>query len=196
MQVNDDSLVWKEGKKTTLLKTRVLDVTSIESTSSDGLKGDYVVMDAPDWVIVIPDAGKSFLMVKQWRHGERALSIEFPGGVIEAGEAPEKAAARELKEETGFRAAKLVKLGVLSSLRVCIKLGSMNPNPALMSNHVHVFAAFDLESTGKQQLDEDEYLHYFEVSKEEVYKKMGTKEYPHALMAAGLALYREYISHQ
>ena len=184
MQVNDDSLVWKEGKKTTLLKTRVLDVTSIESTSSDGLKGDYVVMDAPDWVIVIPDAGKSFLMVKQWRHGERALSIEFPGGVIEAGEAPEKAAARELKEETGFRAAKLV------------KLGSMNPNPALMSNHVHVFAAFDLESTGKQQLDEDEYLHYFEVSKEEVYKKMGTKEYPHALMAAGLALYREYISHQ
>ncbi len=180
MQNDEKTLIWTEGKKTTLLKTRVLDVTSIESTSSDGLKGDYVVMDAPDWVIVIPDAGDNFLMVKQWRHGERALSIEFPGGVIEANEAPEKAAARELKEETGFTAGKLV------------KLGTMNPNPALMSNHVHVFAAFDLHSTGQQHLDEDEYVHYLEVSKQEVYAKMGTKEYPHALMAAGLALYREY----
>ncbi|MBQ7159161.1 MAG: NUDIX hydrolase [Treponema sp.] len=184
MDNTDSQLLWKEGKKTLLLKTTVLDVTSIESTSSDGLKGDYIVMDAKDWAIVIPDAGDSFLMVKQWRHGERALSIEFPGGVIETGESPEKAAARELKEETGFSAGRLV------------KLGSMNPNPALMSNHVHVFAAFDLQPAGEQHLDEDEYVSYFEMPKEEVYAKMGTKEFPHALMAAGLALYREYIAKQ
>ena len=180
--MDDKNLVWTRGKKTELLKTPVLNVTTIESTASDGLKGDYIVMDAPDWVIVIPDAGETFLLVKQWRHGENALSIEFPGGVIEPNEAPEAAAARELKEETGFVAGRLV------------KLGAMNPNPALMSNHVHVFAAFDLQPTGKQHLDEDEYVHYFELPKKEVYAKMGTKEFPHALMSAGLSLYREYVS--
>ena len=185
MNADDEKLLWSEGKKTILLKTPVLDVTSIESTSSDGLKGDYIVMDAKDWAIVIPDAGDSFLMVKQWRHGEGALSIEFPGGVIEPKESPEEAAARELKEETGFTAGKLV------------KLGSMNPNPALMSNHVHVFAAFDLQSTGEQHLDDDEYVNYFKMNKKDVYAKMGTKEFPHALMSAGLLLYRNYIdSHE
>ena len=103
-RTDDEKLTWTRGKKTTLLKTPVLDVTTIESTASDGLKGDYIVMDAPDWVIVIPDAGDTFLLVKQWRHGENALSIEFPGGVIERDETPEQAAARELAEETGFAA--------------------------------------------------------------------------------------------
>ena len=181
MEKNDEALLWSEGKKSLLLKTSVLDVTSVESTSSDGLNGTYIVMDAKDWAIVIPDDGENFLMVKQWRHGERSLSIEFPGGVIEENESPEKAAARELKEETGFTAGRLV------------KLGKMNPNPALMSNHVHVFAAFDLKADGKQQLDEDEYVNCFTMSKKEVYEKMGTKEFPHALMSAALLLYRNYI---
>lgn len=183
-QTDDEKLTWTRGKKTTILKTPVLDVTTIESTASDGLKGDYIVMDAPDWVIVIPDAGDTFLLVKQWRHGENALSIEFPGGVIERDETPEQAAARELAEETGFSAGKLV------------KLGAMNPNPALMSNHVHVFVATDLRPTDGQHLDEDEYVQYFALPKQDVYENMGTKAFPHALMSAGLSLYREYISHQ
>lgn len=180
MDKKDEKLIWRQGEKRLLLKTPVLNLTSVESTSSDGLKGDYIVMDAPDWVIVIPDAGEHFLMVKQWRHGENALSIEFPGGVIEPNEKPEVAAARELKEETGFVAGKLV------------KLGAMNPNPALMSNHVHIFAAFDLQPTGKQHLDEDEYVNYFEMSKKDVYAKMGNTEFPHALMSSALLLYRQW----
>ena len=182
-QTDDERLTWTRGAQTTLLKTPVLNVTSVESTASDGLHGTYIVMDAPDWVIVIPDAGETFLLVKQWRHGENALSIEFPGGVIEPDEAPEQAAARELAEETGFSAGRLV------------KLGAMNPNPALMSNHVHIFAASDLRPAGGQHLDEDEYVQYMELPKQEVYARMGSKDFPHALMAAGLSLYREYVAH-
>ena len=182
-QTDDSTLVWDEKSKKVLLKTVVMTVTETESVASDGKTGNYIVMDAKDWVIVIPVLGNRFLMVKQWRHGEKALSIEFPGGVAETDEEPEKAAARELKEETGYTANRI------------IHLGSMNPNPALMSNHVHVFAAEELKKTSDQHLDNDEYVHYMEIEQEKVFSGIGTKEF-HALMAAALALYMKYKGKQ
>ena len=90
MEEKDDrSLAWKETARRELCKTPVFTVTERDSTGPDGQQGTYIVNEARDWVIVIPVIGDSFLMVKQWRHGERALSIEFPGGVIEPDEAPD-----------------------------------------------------------------------------------------------------------
>ena len=95
---DDNKLRWKTGQKKTLLKTIVFDVTSRTNTYCDGertVSGDYIVLDAPDWVIVIPETvstggdgqggqpQKEFYMVKQWRHGSECLSVEFPGGVID-----------------------------------------------------------------------------------------------------------------
>ncbi|MBR1535553.1 MAG: NUDIX hydrolase [Treponema sp.] len=172
------NLEWNEKGKKELLKTVVLTVNEIDSLSPDGKTGKYIVMDAPDWVIVVPRINDNFLMVKQWRHGNKSLSIEFPGGVINAGESPEEAAKREMEEETGYKAGKLT------------YLGSANPNPALMRNKVHFFAAEDLVSTGKQHLDDDEYVEYLQVPCEEVCKKIGSEEYPHALMMSALLKYK------
>ena len=83
----DDKLKWKEGNPKELLKTVVCTITSRHNTASNGTEGDYIIMDAPDWVIVIAEQNDNFLMVKQWRHGEAALSVEFPGGVIDKNEA-------------------------------------------------------------------------------------------------------------
>ena len=177
---DDEKLKWTQGQSKKLLDTCVFEVTSVDSCSAQGVRGDYIIMNARDWVIVIPRHDDNFLMVKQWRHGEKALSIEFPGGVIDRGEAPEAAARRELEEETGFKAGKLT------------KLGSVNPNPALFSNHLHVFLAEDLISTGQQHLDEDEFINYFEMPINEVLQGMGTEQFPHALMGTALAMYLKY----
>ena len=177
MAISEEKLIWHEESRKEILKTRVFTVTERTSVSPDGNKGIYIVNDAPDWVIVIPEHENNFLMVRQWRHGEKALSWEFPGGVIDAGEKPEEAARRELLEETGASAGSLV----------C--LGSMNPNPALFSNHTHVFLARDLTFSGKQELDDDEYVQYEEMPKEKVFSLLGTKEFPHALMASAAGLY-------
>lgn len=174
---NDEKLKWKVGPEKPLLKTVVFEVTSHHNTSSAGIEGDYISMNAPDWVIVIPEHNEKFIMVKQWRHGEQKLSVEFPGGVIDDGEKPETAALRELEEETGFRAGKLTKLGVV------------NPNPALFSNHVHFFLAEDLQPTGIQHLDNDEMINFMELTKDEVLQGMGTEQFPHALMGTALTLY-------
>ena len=174
---DDEQLKWETQKTELLLKTVVFDVTKQTNKAKSGLTGDYIIMNARDWVIVIPEKADNFLMVKQWRHGEHALSVEFPGGVIDAGEEPETAARRELEEETGYKAGKL------------IKLGCVNPNPALFSNHVHIYLAQDLTATGKQHLDEDEYINFMEIPVDEVIEGMGTQEFPHALMGTALALY-------
>ena len=174
---DDEKLKWKTLEEKTLLKTIVFDVTIHKNESSSGLKGDYYVMHAPDWVIVIAKKAKKFMMVKQWRHGEKSLSVEFPGGVIDKGEEPETAAKRELLEETGCIAGKLT------------KLGKVNPNPALFDNHVHIFLAEDLTATGTQNLDSDEFINCIELTEEEVLQGMGTEQFPHGLMAMAMCFY-------
>lgn len=174
---DDEKLKWKTISEKSLLKTLVFEVMDDENISATGVKGDYYIMNAPDWVLVIAEKDDKFLMVKQWRHGEKALSVEFPGGVIDKGEEPEIAARRELEEETGFKAGKLTKLG-------CV-----NPNPALFSNHVHVYLAEELVAAGGQHLDEDEFINCMELKKEEVLEGMGTEQFPHGIMATALCFY-------
>ena len=61
-----------------------------------------------DAVIVIPFIGKNKVLIeKQYRYAIKRRVYEFPAGYIEDGETPERAAARELEEETGYKAGKM-----------------------------------------------------------------------------------------
>lgn len=180
-----DSLEWREEGSRTVFSSRIFSVRESLCRSPEKKTGTFTVIDAADWAIVIPllerEGEREFVMVRQWRHGSREMSLEFPGGVIERGEDPPEAAKRELREETAYEAG---------SLR---KLGEFRPNPALMSNTVHIFLAENLRHTGAQDLDEDEYLEVKPVKAPEVLRGMGKPPYVHALMGSALALYlQEY----
>jgi 8-oxo-dGTP pyrophosphatase MutT (NUDIX family) len=179
--MNTEKLIWKEESRKKVFDCRVFSVNESLCKAPNGKTGVFSVIDAADWAIVVPvletPSGKEFLMVWQWRHGLRELSLEFPGGVFEPGENAEEAASRELLEETGYKAGKIRKLGEFS------------PNPAIMSNKVHFFLAGDLVNTGKQGLDADEFLEVEHISVDKVCKGMGKPPYVHALMGTALAMY-------
>lgn len=67
---------------------------------------DYYIVEARDVAIVFAlTAERRVVLVRQYKHGVREITVELPGGGIAAGEALEAAARRELLEETGYAAA-------------------------------------------------------------------------------------------
>jgi 8-oxo-dGTP pyrophosphatase MutT (NUDIX family) len=177
-------LGWTLKSREKLGDYRIFSVNGIESASPLGKTGKYTVIDTHDWALIVPvldtREGKQFVMVRQWRHGLQDLCVEFPGGVIEDGEEKEEGAARELREETGYRAGKI------------IRLATVNPNPAIMSNRVHFFLALDLVDTGRQELDMDEFVEVENIGTALAVERMGTPPFLHALSATALFFYERY----
>jgi len=72
----------------------------------DGREVVYPVLAVGITVGILPLVeGDRVLLVRQFRHLQRGLSWELPGGGATPGESPEAAAQRELREEGGHRAA-------------------------------------------------------------------------------------------
>ena len=178
--MDDRQLMWRVTGEKPLLHTPVFDVAEQHETAANGVEGDYVAISATDWAMVVAEYKGCFVLVRQWRHAARVLTTEFPGGMVDAGEDPAVAAARELYEETGFKAGRLT------------RLGSVSPNPALFTNRFHVFLAQELTATGEQRLDDDELLTYELVPIDDVVCSYGTDPYAHALMGTALALYLQH----
>jgi ADP-ribose pyrophosphatase len=86
--------------------------------------GDYAV------VYAVTHSG-NVLVLRQYKHGPRRVCLTFPGGHVRGDEDPNEAVARELLEETGYRAGRLT------------ALGSFVANANQACNTAHLFRADD-----------------------------------------------------
>ncbi len=111
---------------------------AIEELPPVGGEGDdalpYYTMRAEDGVLILPvTTDGRLVLLRQWRPARGAFSLELPAGGVDGAESPAEAAARELLEETGYAAPRLVPVG----------RGGLALNRDTMS--MHMFAALDAE---------------------------------------------------
>ena len=98
-------------------------------------------------VLAVDDCG-CCAMVRQYRHPIEQITLEIPAGKLDKlpDETPEHAARRELREETGWKAASLT------------PMGKIYPSPGVVDEVLYLFLAKGLKRE-QQELDEDEFIH-------------------------------------
>lgn len=138
---------WRRIKSERLHHCRVFDLDRVHCEPAAGTSPprDYFVVDAPDWINVIPlTDDRRVVMVRQYRVGIDGFTLEIPGGMCDGEEPPVGAAWRELREETGYEA------------REMIPLGWVHPNPAIQNNRCHSFLARGASPAGAPRPEGDE----------------------------------------
>jgi 8-oxo-dGTP pyrophosphatase MutT (NUDIX family) len=145
----------------------------------------YFRLAAPDWINVLPvTAQGQVLLIRQPRVGSMSYVLETPGGVMDPGERdPTMTAARELEEETGFVSQRI------------LPLGSMNPNPAIMTNRCHFFIALGcLPADNRRHFpDADERITLEFIAPSELDTLVRTGQINHALACLCIMLAGKYL---
>lgn len=170
---------WETRGRQLQLSTRVFDVHGVRYRHPvRGTEKEFIVLQAPDWVnVVAVTADQRIVMVRQFRFGIDAFSLEIPGGVMEHGEDPVTAGARELREETGYA-------GAPAQL-----LGTVHPNPAIQSNRCHYVLIESAMRTHELAWDADEEIHVETRPVDEVMALAQSGGITHALVLNALMLF-------
>jgi 8-oxo-dGTP pyrophosphatase MutT (NUDIX family) len=143
---------------------------------------EFYILESEDWVNVIPITQQNdVVLIRQYRHGIREVTLEIPGGIVEPDESPEEAASRELLEETGYQGSKMIPLGVVY------------PNPAFLNNRCYTYLASNVLLTREQEQDEKEDIEVLLRPLDEIPRLIREGEISHSLvLAAFYRLFMEY----
>lgn len=167
---------WERISTKIMADCRVFTLHESTSISPETAKEhNFYYLKTGDWVNVVPvTAANELVCIRQFRHGTEEITLEIPGGMIDLGEEPDVAAARECLEETGFEATELVSLGVLT------------PNPALFPNRLHTFVAPNVKRVADIANTSTEQTEVQLIPMSQVPEFLVSGEIDHALVAATL----------
>jgi len=178
---------WQRIDSEKVADCRVFQVRRDRSRSPRDAKveHDFYCIEAPDWINVLPLTRRNkVVLIEQYRHGSEEVTLEIPGGMVDAGETPINAAARELLEETGY------------APREILFLGKTRPNPAIQNNWIHTFLARDVTFKSEPVFESTEHTSVRLVPLAEIPALIADGTINHSLVVVGfhwLSLYKERL---
>ncbi len=141
--------------------------TSLELFLIDGLNWANIFAITPN---------NEIILVRQYRHGIEDFTIELPGGCVEKEEDPKEGVIRELQEETGY---------ITDDAEF---LGTLRPNPAMMSNSIHFYLARNVNVSSTTNLDPGENIDVITIPFKKFLQEASAGKILHALNVAGIAM--------
>lgn len=180
--MSEHAIEWAELGRRRLAQYDVFSVSESRARSPrTGQVMTFNVVEMADCVQVVPATKTGeIVMVHQYRHGAAMPSLEFPAGRMEPGESPIDSAKRELLEETGHAA---------ESIRL---LRTVRPDPAILTNRIHVLAASACVRVREPAQDEGEAVHVRIVSPDEVDTLIRDGVIHHSVTIAAWYLYSRF----
>lgn len=157
---------------------------TIQVPNGNVVKWDFIKHNGAAAVVPVDKEGR-LIMVRQYRNALDRYTIEIPAGGLNGADEPTMdAAARELTEETGYRAEKLE---LLLTIRTTV---------AFCNEKIDIYVATGL-TPGKQHLDEDEYVDVKAYELEELIEKILAGEIQDSKTVASILAYKEkYVNKQ
>lgn len=165
----------------TVYQGKVFGIRRDEVVEPGGMRVTREVVTHPGSVVVLPVLpDRRILMIRQYRHATRQFLWELVAGRIDAGENPRKAAARELIEETGYRAKRFtVFLDVF-------------PTPGFLEERMYILLAEGL-TPGEAHPEADEKITAKAYRKKELEEMMRRGKLRDAKSIAGLLYYFRFL---
>ncbi len=143
----------------------------------DGSAIEYGVLESGGFVAVVPitDDGR-LVLVRQWRQPLGKFTLELPCGAVDAGEDPQEAAERELREETGYRAA-----GLRS-------LNAVHTSTGRSTEVCHLFRCRAVPEAAGPRPEPTEFIEVVELPFEEVVERISRGQITDAATVLGVQL--------
>ncbi|HOD51352.1 MAG TPA: NUDIX hydrolase [Candidatus Hydrogenedentes bacterium] len=169
---------WTESKR--IYQGRIFNVRAGAARLADGAIAPREVVEHPGGVGIVPFLGDRVALIRQYRIAVDDTVLEIPAGKLEPGEDPVARAHKELTEETGYTAGRLVPVGAIYA------------SVGYTSEKIHLFLAFDLEHVG-QKLEFDERIELAEFAVEELRQQLRNHTIEDAKTAIALQRLFDYM---
>jgi len=175
------SLKAKRINREEVYKGKVFTVAedTIQFQNGKQTKWDVLLHDGAAAVVPINHKG-NIILVEQYRCVEDGEILEIPAGKLDKGEDPFTCAARELEEETGYKATNITPVGSIYSA------------VGFSDEIIHIYLATELKK-GQMNLDEDEYLNVKEFTLDCVINKILNGEIKDSKTIAAVFMVKEMI---